>query len=94
MDIIIGKIGDLATYDSFGGMIACKVIAIHPAKQTAFNFAQRQVTIKVTERNHPAYKRGEEYTVNGDMVYPRSAWKRSRRGPSYIIVSNFTWEGN
>ena len=92
-DIIIGKVGDLATYDSFGGMVACKVIAIAPQHTTSFGFIERPITIKITDRSNPAYHPGETLTVEGSRVYPRRAWQRSRRGPSYIIVHNFTWEG-
>jgi hypothetical protein len=80
--------GELATYDCFGGLISCKVLDLFTHHWTGVQYAN----ILITATDNKMYRRGEVITANTRLVYPRNGWKRSRRGPSYVIVQPYIWE--
>jgi hypothetical protein len=68
-------INELAYFDSFSGMIPCKVINIE---------SDNKITIKIT-CNHGAYRRGEVRTDNTLHIVPRESVHHNR------IVNNYQW---
>ena len=65
--------GDKAFYDSFLGLVPCKVDCI--AGRSGIASASQIVTVTVTA-NHGAYKRGETVVTSGLHVVPRNAVQR------------------
>lgn len=83
MEPEIHYVGEPAQWETFAGMIACKVIGISPD--------YRYVTIRITARRNRVYRHGEIHTSFFDEVHPKGSVRRSRRGPSWIIVKPYIW---
>ena len=60
----IFKIGELVYFDSFCGLVKCKIVDITHDSQ--------KFTIKVTERKHRIYKLGELIESNRLHTIPRN----------------------
>ena len=73
------KAGALAYFDSFVGLVPCKVLSIKGESGRA-NSAQ-EVTFKITASRGP-YKRGEIMRRSALWVAPRDAIKWSKYGVS------------
>ena len=76
------RTGDLAYYDSFTGLIPCKVLSIHGSSGVA-STAQR-VEVRLTAKRG-GYDIGERVTTAGLHVVPRNSANRSRRIPPYLV---------
>lgn len=63
-------IGSLAYFDSFAGLIPCKVTQI--TGRSGFANSAQSVTLVLTA-NRGAYKRGEKIETNGLHAVPRKA---------------------
>ena len=76
--------GELAYYDTFVGLVPCKVTKVWRDN------GHTLVSIKLTA-TRGAYKRGEEIAdLRHDYVVPRSS-VRVRSG-MYRICNNYTWQ--
>lgn len=70
------RTGDLAYYDSFAGMIPCKVTAITGTSGIASTAQRVTLTVTASQANccgRSAYKRGEQIETNGIHAVPRKA---------------------
>lgn len=74
--------GELANIDSFSGMVPCKVLEV---------LGDGNLLVKITSGNYPGYKLGETWTGPSIHIYPRNCWRRSRRGPSWVLVKSYMW---
>jgi hypothetical protein len=89
--------GELATWDTFAGLISCKVLEVH-TKRMEFTIPEHTIAyvgtvkIQVTATGNHVYRQGEVITADARDVWPRNGWKHSRRGPSYVIVQPYIWE--
>ena len=76
-------IGSLAYFDSFAGLIPCKVLAI--TGQSGMCGSMQDVTLQLTAARG-AYKRGEVLTTWGLHAVPRkSVYGRMRRIRAYQV---------
>jgi hypothetical protein len=88
--------GELATWDTFAGLIPCKVLAVRTQRM---EFTHPEPTIEyvgtlkiqITATGNRVYKHGEIISADARDVFPRNGWKHSRRGPSYVIVQPYEW---
>jgi hypothetical protein len=81
-------VNELAYYDTFSGMIPCKVIAIDTDKSFDYDKGiptSDKITVKLTA-NCQAYKRGEIITDNSMHIIPRESVRCNR------ILNNYQWE--
>lgn len=69
------KIGDLAYFDSFSGMIPCKVLGI--TGRSGIASTAQVVAFKLTACRG-AYKAGEQLECSGLHVVPRKAVRGNR----------------
>jgi hypothetical protein len=80
-------INELAYFDSFSGMIPCKVIAIENDQTFDYNKGiptSDKITIKLTG-NCKAYKRGETIVSNSIHIVPRESVHHNK------ILNNYQW---
>lgn len=70
METNVLAVGCLAYYDSFGGMVPCKVLTITGA--SGFPSSSQDVTLKVTA-DYNCYKKNEVIATNGLHAVPRGA---------------------
>ena len=68
-------INELAYFDSFSGMIPCKVINIE---------SDHKITVRITT-NRGAYKTGELRIDNTLHIVPRESVRKNR------IINNYQW---
>ena len=73
---------NLAYYDSFSGLVPCKIISILP---------DNRLKIELTATRQ-AYKRGERLYITQSWVIPRECVKI--RSGQYRILSNYGWSIN
>jgi len=78
------KAGALAYFDSFVGLVPCKVLSIKGESGRA-NSAQ-EVTFKITASRGP-YKRGEIMRRSALWVVPRGAVRRRKHGAVILPYS-------
>lgn len=71
------KAGELAYFDSFAGLIPCKVLSINGESGQANS--KQEVTFQITAPRGP-YKRGELVRSSARWVIPRDAIKRRKHG--------------
>ena len=76
--------GELAYFDSFAGLIKCKVLEV-----LVDNKIKTHVKVKLTQSRKP-FKLGEELELHGAVVVPRECIKRS--GGFYVIVTDYRWK--
>lgn len=86
----VGHVGDLAYFDSFAGLIPCKVIAVDTPPSLTHDLGTR-VTVKVTaDRSAVGFKRGEEITTEcAHRVVPRC--RVHTRGGIQRISGGYGW---
>lgn len=70
------KVGDLVYFDSFVGMLPCKVLAIDRVGSWVTS-SRQNVTVRLTAKRG-AYKIGETLTVSSLHVCPRKSIKGNR----------------
>ncbi len=68
------KSGDLAYFDSFAGLIACRVQTITGTSGVAST--AQTIRFRITSAGNNAYKRGEIMETSGLHVVPRNAVHR------------------
>lgn len=64
------KTGSLAFYDSFGGLIPCRVLSI--TGKTGLPSTAQQVVLETTTE-HKLYKKGERIECSGIRAVPRKS---------------------
>ena len=77
------KTGDLAYYDSFAGLIPCKVLAI--TGRSGRCGSDQSVTVKLTAKRG-AWKAGETIHAWGLHVCPRGSVRGNRIKPYNVEV--------
>lgn len=92
----VGHVGDLAYFDSFHGLIPCKVIEVDTPPSLTHDLGTR-VTVKVTADRSPVYKRGETIitdcatrVVPRCRIYTRGGVKRISGGYGWSIYPEST----
>jgi hypothetical protein len=84
------KVGNLAYFDSFAGLVPCWIVAIvGPAGNPS---TEQRVTVKFTAKRGP-YKRNETIETSGLRVCPRGAARLGKhcttiRPYQFVEVSN------
>lgn len=78
------RVGDLAYFDCFAGLLPCKVLAITGPSGLASS--SQTVQFRLTA-SRGAYRRGECLDTSGLHVCPRSAI-RGNRIRAYVVESN------
>lgn len=91
-DLILAQ-GALAYYDSFNGLIPCRVLSVrHTANATrgihCENLGEVSVQFLVTA-NRPGYKLGEVLESNGMHIVPRGAIYRHNH---IVRIKSYTYE--
>lgn len=77
----------LATADTFAGMVPCKAISW-------FQDGPLLMVRVLCTATRGCYHRGDTETFMARKVYPRNKWRRSRRGPSWIVVEPYDWQAS
>ena len=80
------KTGSLAYFDSFGGLIPCKVIQV--AKGDPYNGWAVSITVQLTA-TRGTYKKGEILKLSSAKCIPRP--QIVRRSGMYKIRTNYSW---
>lgn len=71
--------GELAYYDTFSGLVKCKVLSV----------LYHTVMIKITAKTNPVYKHNEILKSNHLHVIPRDSIVT--RDKQYKILNNYKW---
>lgn len=85
-------IGDLACFDSFSGLIPCKVIAVQDSNKANPEFAGRTLGCEVTAvltAPRKAYRKGETIKGTALNIIPRPFIRR--RNHSVVVVGGYRW---
>ena len=79
--------GDLAYYDSFDGMIPCKILDIEDRFDQG-NMTHKYITARITA-TRKGWKKGDLYTARDYRFIPRNCVHV--KDGNYLIRNNFTW---
>jgi hypothetical protein len=86
-------IGSLAYFDSFSGLVPCKVIEISDKLKNDSKFAGKTsdciISVKLTA-NCRAYKRGETIQSDALKIIPRKHISRRKYGAR--IIGGYSWK--
>jgi hypothetical protein len=86
-------IGSLAYFDSFSGLIPCKVLEISDKLKSDSKFAGKTsdciISVKLTA-NRRAYKRGEIIKSDALKIIPRQHISRRKYGAR--IIGGYSWK--
>lgn len=83
----------LAYWDTFAGLVPCRVLSISTngnASVDRLTSDDAYIRIEITARRGP-YERGENQIVAPFHLWSRQHVRRSRRGPSYVVVAPHDW---
>jgi hypothetical protein len=78
------KTGDLAYFDSFAGLVPCKIIAM--TGRSGIASTAQEIVLRLTARRG-AYRRGEVVLTTGLHAVPRGAVRGNRIRPYQVEVS-------
>lgn len=90
------RVGELAYWDSFAGLIACRVTDIRAMKQFASGAptSEQKVFFTVTATRNRIYKHGEKLQGTALSVVPRKAISHRRYGARityYTVKARSGW---
>lgn len=86
--------GELAIWDSFSGMIFCRVLEVSWDYYHGFPIVnnRKMLVVQVTARKCKSYKQGEIVFAPPERVIPRACFHRIRGKPfHYVVHPQYEW---